>query len=180
MNPDHFFFLPFPPSTALLVGALATPPPVSTALPWLAPPPPPPLRFLPCPNVDLSLFFSHRSGSGGGVTPGTTPLGTREARVFLAEGCAGAAVDDEDTIAAVVWAVDGWVGGGLVSNVDVTEAGSASRAWRYSVLMKSRCFCAAVKFVRMSECSSVFWCAKCKKPCGEQEDNYNSQALQCP
>lgn len=49
-------------------------------------------------------------------------------------------MDDEDTMAAVACDVDGCAGGGLVSKVEVTAVGSASIAWRYSVLMKSRCF----------------------------------------
>jgi hypothetical protein len=68
------------------------------ALPWVAPPPPPgPFFLLPWPNVERSLFFNHLSGSGGGVTPGTTPAGTRDIRGFFSAGFAGSAETEADT-----------------------------------------------------------------------------------
>jgi hypothetical protein len=69
----------------------------TVALPCVAPPPPPgPFLLLPWLNVDRSLFFNHRSGSGGGVTPGTTPAGTRDICVFFCAGFADSAETDAD------------------------------------------------------------------------------------
>lgn len=45
-------------------------------------------------------------------------------------------------------------GAGFVSMLFDTAVGSASSACRNPVLIKSRCFWDAVRFVRMSECSS--------------------------
>lgn len=141
---SYFFFLPFPPPPlfTLWLDPLAVAGPLSIVLPWVAPAPPP-LRFLfPCPNEDLSLFFSQRSGSGAGVTPGTTPLGTRDFRTVLSR-CAGSsppAAPDDDAASAVATDDTGCEGGGFVSMFAVSDAGSASRARRKSVLMKSRCF----------------------------------------
>jgi len=66
----YFFFLFFPP------------PPVSfasdTAAPCVAPPD---FFFLPPVSTRVrSDFLIQRSGSGGGVTPGVTPLGMRDVR----------------------------------------------------------------------------------------------------
>ena len=78
------------------------------ALPCVAPPPPAAFFLRPCPKVDLSLFFNHRSGSGGGVTPGTTPAGTRFIRTFFVVSMTFWASSEElakvaaDTIAGVV------------------------------------------------------------------------------
>lgn len=59
----------------------------TNALPCVAPPPPEgPFLFFPCANVERSLFFNHRSGSGAGVTPGITPAGTRDIRTFFGAG----------------------------------------------------------------------------------------------
>lgn len=108
----YFFFFPLPPAPPF--AGVPPPddavPPLSnpSALPCVAPPPPPAFLLLPCPNVDRSLFFSHRSGSGGGVTPGTTPAGTREARTFLGTGWVGSAADTaafvaEDNVEGPAW-----------------------------------------------------------------------------
>jgi hypothetical protein len=70
---------------------------------------------------------------------------------------------DEARVAAVVANDDAGCGGGFVSMLVVTEIGSTSSARRKSVLMKSRCFWEAVKFVRMSECSSDCWMIVCVK-----------------
>lgn len=123
------FFLPplFAPAPAPLLGAS------TTAAPWDAPPPPPPpLRFfpMPWPNVDRSLFFNHRSGSGAGVTPGVTPLGTREGLAFfgLEIPSALASCGPEAAAATAIAAADGAVGaagGGLVSSDDVMAVGRA-------------------------------------------------------
>jgi len=76
-------------------------------------------------------------------------------------GSSAFAAADEATAAAVtaVTADDvvGCEGGGIVSMFVVTDVGSASSGRRKPVVMKSRCFCEAVKFVRMSECSSDCW-----------------------
>ena len=77
----YFLFFPFPPVLAE-TDELACRGVESTAAPCVAPPPPPLFR-LPWLKVDRSLFLSHRSGSGGGVTPGITPGGTRRIRTFL-------------------------------------------------------------------------------------------------
>jgi hypothetical protein len=61
-----------------------------------------------------------------------------------------AAADAADDVA-------GCEGGGFVSILVVIDVGSASSARRKPVLMKSICFWEAVKFVRMSECSSDCW-----------------------
>lgn len=90
------------------------------------------------------------------MTPGTTPLGTRDFRTFLglcAESLQPAASDD-DAASAVAMDDTNCEGGGFVSMFAVSDVGSTSRAWRKSVLMKSRCFWEAVRFVNMSECSS--------------------------
>jgi len=62
------------------------------------------------------------------------------------EACATAPDAADDVV--------GCEGGGLVSRLLVMDVGSASRARRKPVLMKSRCFWEAVKFVRISACSS--------------------------
>jgi len=82
----YFLFFPFPPPDFEDWLAALTPAVSTAALPCVAPPAP--FRLLPWPNVDRSLFFNHLSGSGGGVTPGTTPAGTRDIRTFLTTGFA--------------------------------------------------------------------------------------------
>lgn len=113
---NHFFFFPLPPPLLF---------PLSTKLPCVAPPAGPPfLRFPPfVGRFVLSLFFSHRSGSGGGVTPGTTPLGTREARTFFFSG-AGCCRDG--AVARTGWR-EGSDGGRASSRELVSDAG---RVWR--------------------------------------------------
>lgn len=79
--------------------------------------------------MERSLFFSHRSGSGGGVTPGTTPGGTRDIRTFF--GLSTEAVDGccAEGVGAV--GIEGAAaGGGAVSIVFVIEADKASIARR--------------------------------------------------
>lgn len=109
-----------------------TPPPdfgASTVLPCVAPPPTLLRLPDPCPNVLLSLFFSHRSGSGGGVTPGTTPLGTRDIRTFFS-----GRPDPTDASGGRIATLGigtlppGGAGGGAVSKLLMTEDGSASSA----------------------------------------------------
>ena len=74
------------------------------ALPCVAPPTPPgPFLLLPWLNVDRSVFFNHRSGSGGGVTPGTTPAGTRDIRVFFTGGFPASVEADVDGSVAERW-----------------------------------------------------------------------------
>ena len=78
--------------------------------------------------MDRSLFFSQRSGSGGGVTPGITPAGMRDFLVFFVKGldcgsfvsprlAAGRSVDSAD---------DEMVGGGADSIFTLFRDGSAS------------------------------------------------------
>jgi len=99
----HFLCFLLPPD---LVPWLGVPPAegaiISTfALPCVAPPPPPgPFLLLPWLNVDRSLFFNHRSGSGGGVTPGVTPAGTLDIRVFFSAGFVGSDTDLDAKVAA--------------------------------------------------------------------------------
>ena len=108
MRTIYLFFLPlFPPLLDTAPEGAGTE--SKFALPCVAPPPPPAPFFLrPCPKVDLSLFFSHRSGSGGGVTPGITPAGTRFIRTLFFVGITFRASREElakaaaDTTAAVV------------------------------------------------------------------------------
>ena len=141
----YFLFLPLPPPPEPFPL-----PPVGSIAPCVAPPPP--LRLLPCPNVDRSVFLSHRSGSGGGVTPGTTPFGTRFMRTFFsfagAPADADASAETEAACCCVCW------GGGAVCREPETAEGRASSARRNPDVWKSRCFWAASRFVRMSECSS--------------------------
>lgn len=87
-----------------------------------------------------------------------TPFGTRDARGFFAGSSAGGAgAADEDAMTVAGMLALGCIGGGFISRVDVTAVGrAASSARRYSVLIKSRCFWAAVRFVRISVCSSEF------------------------
>lgn len=108
--------------------------------PCVAPPPNPPFRFLvPCPKVDRSLFFSHRSGSGGGVTPGMTPAGTRLVRTFFGFFSAPSAARLSVIMLRSTRDEIGGGGGGADSRVKVTEEGSASSACKNPELMKSRC-----------------------------------------
>ena len=60
-----------------------------------------------------------------------------------------AEADADAVIAATACA-----GGGALSRVDVTDAGSASIAWRKPRSMKSRWLCIAFRLVKISECSS--------------------------
>lgn len=90
------------------------------------------------------------------MTPGTTPLGTRFVRTFLAFGVsAGTANADARAETEAACTCCCW-GGGAVCRVLETAVGSASRACRKPKVRKSRCFCAASRLVRMSECSSEF------------------------
>ena len=101
------------------------------ALPWVAPPPPEgPFLLFPCPNVERSLFFNHRSGSGAGVTPGMTPAGTRDIRTFLGAGLEFKALDVFTVVEseACCTATEGSCGGGAVSRVEVIDVGSESKA----------------------------------------------------
>ena len=151
----YFFRLPFgPPAPFALCPA---PDPAASTTPCVAPPPP--LRRLLA-NVDRSLFLSHRSGSGGGVTPGTTPLGTRFMRTFFgrfvassaaSRAGADAAATDASAVAGCCW------GGGAVCKLFEIDVGSASSACKKPDSMKSRCFWAASRLVRMSDCSSESW-----------------------
>lgn len=77
------------------------------------------------------------------MTPGTTPLGTRDFLTFLglcARSSPPAAPDDGAMSAVVVVDDASCEGGGFVSMFVVSDEGSSSRAWRKSVLMKSRFF----------------------------------------
>ena len=151
----YFFLLPFEP-LAPFAPCPAEDPAVST-IPWVAPPPP--LRRLFA-NVDRSLFLSHRSGSGGGVTPGITPFGTRFMRTFFGRFVASSAASWAGADAAATDAsaeVDCCWGGGAVCKLFEIDVGSASSACRKPDSIKSRCFWAASRFVRMSDCSSESW-----------------------
>jgi hypothetical protein len=77
----YFLFFPLPCPPPLRPRLPVAELPALSITPCVAPPLP---FFFPrvCWNVDRSLFLSHRSGSGGGVTPGTIPFGTRLARTF--------------------------------------------------------------------------------------------------
>ena len=122
--------------------------------PWLAPPLAPFLLF-PKPNVDRSLFFNHRSGSGGGVTPGVTPAGTRDFLTFFTgTGAFSGSVAVDVTVGTTVEAI---TGGGVDSRFALTELGSSWRACRKPLLRKSRCCCEASRLVRISDCSSECW-----------------------
>lgn len=152
----HFLGFLLPPDFVLWLGV----PPVEGviaskfALPCVAPPPPPgPFLLLARLNVDRSLFFNHRSGSGGGVTPGTTPAGTRDVRVFFCASFTGSCETDAEASVASSWVL-GCAGGGLDSMSFVKEEGSVSKACRKPVSMKSSCFWEAWRLVRISECSS--------------------------
>lgn len=115
---------------------------VSVRLPCVAPPPAPLRRFpVLWPKFDLSDFFIHRSGSGGGVTPGTTPLGTRDNRTFFAVGLTstGSAAMGARVVVLASAVIPGGTGGGFFSSELMTDAGSASRACRYPLVSKSRC-----------------------------------------
>lgn len=81
--------------------------------------------------MERSLFFSQRSGSGGGVTPGITPAGTRDDRTFfnLSAGVVGGCGCCAEG-AGAVGIEDAGAGGGAVSIALVIEAGKASIARR--------------------------------------------------
>ena len=118
---DYFLFLPLPPPLPPDAGeAFSTKPCVA--------PPPPFLRFPPVVYVDRSLFLSHRSGSGIGVTPSTTPLGTRLLLTFFS--FLAVSVSWEAIALARVAAADVGCGGGADSRLFNTDAGRSSRARR--------------------------------------------------
>ena len=126
----HFFFFPFVfPPPLLLCPPAPLAPPLSTT-PWVAPPPPPPLLLIrACTNVDRSVFFNQRSGSGAGVTPGTTPAGTRRVRTFFGFGFVIFSSAD-GAFAKGNSEVVGCTGGWDVSRLFVTDIGSWSRTRR--------------------------------------------------
>lgn len=141
-KPNAHFFFPLAAFPLFAAGALST-----ALLPCVAPPPPPgPFLFLPpceIPNVDRSLFFTHLSGSGGGVTPGVTPLGTLDARTFRFASPFTAAAGAGAFTLGKVCTVDATVGGALDSSEFTRELGMESKERRYPELRKSRCSCAA-------------------------------------
>ncbi len=132
--PYFFFFppLPCPPLRPCppVAGPLA---PALSTTPCVAPPPP---FLLPraCWNVDLSLFLSHRSGSGGGVTPGTTPFGTRLERTPRTAACSLPAspvvLAEAVTPRPVTFDKLGSTGGGACSSDPVTSELRPSSARR--------------------------------------------------
>lgn len=71
--------------------------------------------------------------------PGVTPGGTRDIRTFFG---LSRDVDSDGCWAegATAMKEDGGIGGAAASSVFVIEGGRVSIAWRYSLLMKSRCF----------------------------------------
>ena len=77
-----------------------------------------------------SLFFNHLSGSGGGVTPGMTPLGTRFFRTDLTCGFDPASPSVVAVADVLLEPAVGNAGGGLLSKPLINDAGSASRACR--------------------------------------------------
>jgi len=73
-------------------------------------------------KIERSLFFNHRSGSGGTVTPGTTPGGIRDFRTFF--GFSREAVEGCCAEGKGPFAMGGAeVGGGAVSIALEMEAG---------------------------------------------------------
>ena len=77
-----------------------------------------------------SLFFIHLSGSGSGVTPGITPLGTRFFRTDLTGGFNPASPSVVAVIGILLEPAVGNAGGGLLSKPLIDDAGSASKACR--------------------------------------------------
>lgn len=88
------------------------------------------------------------------MTPGTTPLGTRDMRTFFSGRVANPEPADAAKLTLGIAAVPGGAGGGVISNALMMDAGSASTAWRYPEVRKSRWVCAAFRFVSTSACSS--------------------------
>ena len=74
------------------------------------------------------------------MTPGITPAGTRDARIFFGAGLGFKPVDAFTVVESEVCgiATDGRCGGGTVSRVEVIDVGSESKARRKPVLIKSR------------------------------------------
>jgi hypothetical protein len=130
----YFFFFPFPCAPPRPCPPVAEPPiDTPSTIPCVAPPPP----FLfprACWNVDRSDFLSHRSGSGGGVTPGTTPLGTRRARTFRtgvdSPPVSSVLLAGGTTPGLVSCDEPGGTGGGACSSDPVTSELRPSRARR--------------------------------------------------
>ena len=77
-----------------------------------------------------SLFFNHLSGSGGGVTPGITPLGTRFFRTDLTDGFDATSPSVGAVVGILLEPAVGNAGGGLLSKPLLNDVGSASRACR--------------------------------------------------
>lgn len=110
----------------------------------------------------LSLFFNQRSGSGGGVTPGTTPLGIRDVRTFLlSEVRAGCCCCCADTVVRTEYGETS-CGGGASSRELLRACGSRCNERRKPVCKNSRCVWEAVKFVSESDCSSECCERSCK------------------
>jgi hypothetical protein len=129
----YFFFLFFPP------------PPESFAsdaiAPWVAPPD---FFFLPPVSTRVrSDFLIQRSGSGGGVTPGMTPLGMRD---FRGAFCLGDTIGSVEVTGAAYW-----------GNTDCSDGrGAPSRVCRFG---RGGSWCTAVKkpVVRKATCVSAAW-----------------------
>lgn len=141
---SKYHYFRFLPPLAFVVG--------SADAPCVAPPPAPPLRFLPCCVVDLSLFFTHLSGSGMGVTPNTTPFGNLTFFSCFAFTGAGLVVVVAEGREG---RVEGMVGGGADSSEAATAAGSASSERRYPVWINSSCCSTALMLFWISVCSSA-------------------------